>query len=56
MEVDEEQDDPPPASPVSPEDDDLLTGRGMADIEGDLASLTVSSPKNPDGGGLDASA
>ena len=56
MEVDDEQGDPPPASPVSPADDDLLTGRGAADIEGDLANLTVSSHKNPDGGGPDASA
>ena len=56
MEVDDEQGDPPPASPISPVDDDLLTGRGMADIEGDLANLTVSSPKNLDGSGLDASA
>ena len=56
MEVDEEQGDPPPASPVSPADDDLLTGGGAADIEGDLANLTVSSPKNLDGGGPDASA
>ena len=56
MEVDDEQGNPPPASSVSPVDDDLLTSRGMADIEGDLANLTVSSPKNPDGGGLDASA
>ena len=55
MEVDDEQGDPPPASPVSPVDDDLLTGRGAADIEGDLANLTVSSPKNLDGGGPDAS-
>ena len=45
--------DPPPASPVSPVDDDLLTGGGAVDIEGDLANLTVSSPKNPDGSGLD---
>ena len=56
MEVDDEQGDLPPASLVSPADDDLLTGRGTADIEGGLANLTVSSPKNPDGGGLDASA
>ena len=56
MEVGDEHGDPPPASPVSPADDDLLTGGGALDIEGDLANLTVSSPKNPDGGGLDASA
>ena len=55
MEVDDEPSDPPPASPVSPVDDDLLTSRGAADIEGDLANLTVSSPKNPDGSGPDAS-
>ena len=55
MEVDDKQADPPPASPISPADDDLLTGGGAADIEGDLANLTVSSPKNPDGGGPDAS-
>ena len=51
MEVDDEQGDPPPASPISPVDDDLLTDMGVADIEGDLANLMVSSPKNPDGGG-----
>ena len=56
VEVDDEQGNPPPASPVSPADDDLLTSRCAADIEGDLANLTVLSPKNPDGGGLDASA
>ena len=55
MEVDDKHGDPPPASPVSPTDDDLLTGGGAVDIEGDLANLTVSSPKNPDGGGPDAS-
>ena len=56
MEVDDEHGNPPPASPVSPVDDDLLTGGGEADIEGDLANLTVLSPKNPDGSGLDTSA
>ena len=56
MEVDDEHGDPPPASPVSPADDDLLTGSGAVDIEGDLANLMVSSPKNPDGSGPDASA
>ena len=55
MEVDDEDGDPPPASPVSPVDDDLLTGSGAVGVEGDLANLTVFSPKNPDGSGADAS-
>ena len=56
MEVDDEHGDQLPASSVSPADDDLLTGGGTADIKGDLANLTISSPKNPDGSGPDASA
>ena len=55
MEVDDEDGNPPPASPVSPADDDLLTGSGAVGVEGDMANLTVSSPKNPDGSGVDAS-
>ena len=55
MEVDDEGGDPPPASPVSPADDDLLTGGGVVDIVEDLANLTVLSPKNPDGSGVGAS-
>ena len=55
MGVDDEDGDPPPASPVSPADDDLLTGGGAVEVEGDMANLTVSSPKNPDGGGANAS-
>ena len=55
MEVDDEDGDPPPASPVSPADDDLLTGGGAVGVEGDLANLKVSSPKNPDGGSVDTS-
>ena len=55
MEVDDEDGNPPPASPTSPADDDLLTGGGAVRVKGDLANLTVSSPKNPDGGGADAS-
>ena len=55
MEVDDKDGDSPPASPVSPADDDLLTGGGAVGVEGDMANLTVSSPKNPDGGGKDAS-
>ena len=55
MEVDDEDGYPRPASPVSPVDDDLLTGGGVAGVEGGMANLTVLSPKNPDGGGVDDS-
>ena len=55
MKVYDEDGDPPPASPVSPVDDNLLTGSGAVGVEGDMANLTVLSPKNPDGGGKDAS-
>ena len=55
MEVDDKHGDPPPASPVSPADDDLLTSGGAVNIEGDLANLMVSSPKNLGGSGPDAS-
>ena len=55
MEVDYKDSGPPPASPVSPVDDDLLTGGGAVGVEVDLAHLTVSSPKGPSGGGEDAS-
>ena len=55
MEVDDEDGNPPPASPVSPADDDLLIGSGAVDIERDLANLMVSSPRNTDGSDVDAS-
>ena len=55
MEVDDEDGGSPPASPVSPADDDLLTGSGAVGVEGDMANLTVSSPKDHNGGGEDAS-
>ena len=55
MEVDDEDGGPPPASPISSADDDLLTGSGEAGVEGDMANLTVSSPKDQDGSGEDAS-
>ena len=55
MEVNDEDGSPPPASPVSPGEDDLLTGSGAVGVEGDMANLTVSSPKGHDGGGEDAS-
>ena len=55
MEVDEGNDGQPPASPVSPREDEILTGGGMAGVEGRMANLTVSSPKGQEGGDEDAS-
>ena len=55
MEVDDEGIVSPPASPVSPADDDLLTGGGAIGVEADLAHLTVSSPRGPNGKGEEAS-
>ena len=55
MELDDEDGGPPPASPVSPAGDDLLTGSGAVGVEGDMDNLTVSSPKDHDGGGEDTS-
>ena len=55
MEVDDEDGGPPPASPVSPGENDLLTGGGAVGVEGEMANLTVSSPKDQDGGGEDLS-
>ena len=55
MEVDDEDGGPPPASPVCPVDGDLLTGGGTVGVEGDMANLMVSSPKDHNGGGEDAS-
>ena len=42
-----------PGSPVTPNEDDLLTGAGAADVETAIASLHVDSPAEP-GGGSDA--
>ena len=55
MEVDDKNGSPPPDSPVSPGEDDLLTGGGAVGVEGEMANLKVSSPKGHDGGGEDAS-
>ena len=55
MEVDNESIHLPPASPISPADDDLLTGGGAIGVEVDLAHLTVSSPRLPNGKGEEAS-
>ena len=55
MEVDDEGIRSPPASPISPVDDDLLTGGGAIGVEADLAHLTVLSPRGPNGKGEEAS-
>ena len=55
MEVDDEGTGSPPASPVSPADDDLLTGGGAIGVEVDLTHLMVSSPRDPNGEGEEAS-
>ena len=55
MEVDDEGIHSPPVSPFSPADDDLLSGSGAIGVEMDLAHLTVSSPRGPNGEGEEAS-
>ena len=55
MEVDDEGTRSPPASPISPADDNLLTGGGAIGVEADLAHLKVSSPRGPNGEGKKAS-
>ena len=55
MEVNDMDGGPPPAIPVSPADDDLLTGGGAVGVEGDMANLMVSSPEVHNGSGEDAS-
>ena len=55
MEVDDEGIRSRPASPVSHEDDDLLTGSEAIGVESDLAHHTVSSPRGPGGEGEEAS-
>ena len=55
MEVDEGAVGPPPTSPVSREDDDLLNENEAVEVETGLAHLTVSSPSGQVGEGEDAS-
>ena len=55
MEVDDEGICSRPASPISCEDDDLLTGSEAIGVESDLAHLTVSSPRGPGGEGEEVS-
>ena len=55
MEVDDEDDGQPPASPISHTEDELLTGSGAVGVEGEIANLKVSSPRGHDGGDEDTS-
>ena len=56
MEVDDEGIHSHPASSISTAEDDLLMGGGAIGVESDLAHLTVSSPRSPNGEGEEASA
>ena len=58
MEVDDYAAHPSLPSPVSREDDDLLSGlpqSEVTEVESGLAHLTVSSPRGPNGEGEEAS-
>ena len=55
MEVDNEGTHSCSASPVSTVEDDLLMGGGVVGVESDLAHLTVSSPRSPEGEDKEAS-
>ena len=55
MEVDDEDEDQAPASPITPREDDLLTGDVVVGGEGEMASLMVSSPREGEGGDQGAS-
>ena len=58
MEVDDDGTHPRLPSPVSHEDDDLLSGplqSGAMEVESGLAHLSVSSPRGPNGEGEEAS-
>ena len=55
MEVDDDSIHPRLSSPIPCEDNDLLTGSEVIGVESDLAHLTVSSPRDPEGEGEEAS-
>ena len=44
MEVDDGDEHQSPASPVSPREDEILTGNTVVGVEGEMANLMVSSP------------
>ena len=49
MEVDDGDEHQNPASPVSHGEDDLLTGDTVVGVEGEMANLMVSSPREGEG-------
>ena len=55
MEVDDRDDCQPPVNSVSHREDELLTGDNAVGVEGEMANLTVSSPRGCDGGDKGAS-
>ena len=55
MEVDDRDEYQTPASPISPREDDLLTGGTVVGVEGEMANLMVSSPGEGEGGDKGAS-
>ena len=55
MEVDDGDEHQAPASPISPGEDDLLTGNAVVGVEGEMANLMVSSPREGKGGDKGAS-
>ena len=55
MEVDDGDEHQTPASPVSHREDNLLTGDTVVGVEGKMANLTVSSPRDGKGGDKGAS-
>ena len=54
-EPDQAMDTRPPVSPVSPNEDDLLSGTAAVGVEAGLASLRVTSSPEGQGGNGDAS-
>ena len=55
MEVDDGDEHQPSASLVSHSEDDLLTGNTVVGVEGEMANLIVSSPRDGEGGDKGAS-
>ena len=50
-EVEQDMETEGPGSPVTPNEDDLLTGASATDVETGIASLHVDSPAKPEGDG-----